>query len=360
VLQNGTWTNVYTLQAGLNLGQPYTVPNYPTTVGGTTITPATGGLRNIAGKINGDGTVTIYAITSTDSGNGDQGADPNMVVAITDTIAATTLPASEKFSVFVPPVAGVVVRGVSLTPTLPTLGPAPANVPLILSAASVSASSIAPGSVATANGQALATTTFTPSAPFPTSAAGVTVSILDAAGNTTNAPLVSVSPAQVTFIVPATVATGTAQINVNSGGVTQTANNIEISYVAPGLLILNGNGLAAGDVVQVAAGGAQTVQQIYTTNSAGGVVPVPIVLGGGNTTVLRLYGTGIAGAGTALTSATVNGTSVTVTYAGPAGADTGLDEVNILLPASLAGKGNVNVQVTAGGVAANPVQITIM
>ena len=37
----------------------------------------------------------------------------------------------------------------------------------------------------------------------------------------------------------------------------------------------------------------------------------------------------------------------------------GVDQVNVLLPASLAGEGNVNVQLTAGGTAANPVQVTI-
>lgn len=36
-------------------------------------------LRNISGQVNGDGTVTIYAATSTVSGSGDQGADPNEV-----------------------------------------------------------------------------------------------------------------------------------------------------------------------------------------------------------------------------------------------------------------------------------------
>jgi hypothetical protein len=37
---------------------------------------ATDGLRNITGVVNGDGTATIYAITSTVIGNGDQGAEP--------------------------------------------------------------------------------------------------------------------------------------------------------------------------------------------------------------------------------------------------------------------------------------------
>ena len=37
----------------------------------------------------------------------------------------------------------------------------------------------------------------------------------------------------------------------------------------------------------------------------------------------------------------------------------GVDQVNVQIPPSLAGKGNVNVQVSANGVAANPVQIPV-
>jgi hypothetical protein len=39
--------------------------------------PATDGLRNLAGRVHRDGTVTIWPITSTVSGSGDRGADPN-------------------------------------------------------------------------------------------------------------------------------------------------------------------------------------------------------------------------------------------------------------------------------------------
>jgi uncharacterized protein (TIGR03437 family) len=56
---------------------------------------------------------------------------------------------------------------------------------------------------------------------------------------------------------------------------------------------------------------------------------------------------------------TIGGVKATVLFAGPQGGSPGLDQVNILIPASLAGKGNVNVQLIADGVAANPVQITI-
>ena len=104
---------------GLDLGVPYTVAGYPAgnnAATGLPWSPATDGLRNITGRVNGDGTVTIWGVTSTVSGNGDQGADPNKLVRITDNLAATTLPATESFSTV--RAAGIleVIRGVSFTP----------------------------------------------------------------------------------------------------------------------------------------------------------------------------------------------------------------------------------------------------
>ena len=83
-LVSGTWHLDYVLQNGLNIGVPYTVTNYPS--------PATDGCRNITGKVHHDGTVDIYAVTSTISTSGDQGADPNKLVKVTDVLKATTLP----------------------------------------------------------------------------------------------------------------------------------------------------------------------------------------------------------------------------------------------------------------------------
>jgi uncharacterized protein (TIGR03437 family) len=48
-----------------------------------------------------------------------------------------------------------------------------------------------------------------------------------------------------------------------------------------------------------------------------------------------------------------------VTYAGPSGAGSGIDQVNILIPAKLAGAGNVNVQITTEAIPSNAVQVTI-
>ena len=116
------WNLAYTLQNGLNLGRPYTVRGYPTGdnngPGGTGLpwSPATDGLRNITGQVNVNGTVSIWAETSTVSGSGDQGADPNELVMINDRLGATTRPADERFQTVIAPANKQVIRGVSFTP----------------------------------------------------------------------------------------------------------------------------------------------------------------------------------------------------------------------------------------------------
>ena len=116
----GQWNLAYVLQSGLQLGIPYTVVNYPTgnnSATGLPWSPGTDGLRNLTGILNGDGTVTIYAITSTVSGSGDPGADPNKLVVINDQLSATSLPPDESFTSFQSANFGEVLRGVSFTPT---------------------------------------------------------------------------------------------------------------------------------------------------------------------------------------------------------------------------------------------------
>jgi hypothetical protein len=84
---DGNWHLLHVLQNGLNIGVPYSIANYP-----TALDPATGGCRNLTGRVNGDGTVDLFAITSTISANGDQGADPNQLVTVKDRLAATSRP----------------------------------------------------------------------------------------------------------------------------------------------------------------------------------------------------------------------------------------------------------------------------
>ena len=64
-------------------------------------------------KLNADGTVTFFATTSTSSNSGDNGADPNEIVKITDVLGDTSLPTNESFSVFDGPQAGLRFGGVA-------------------------------------------------------------------------------------------------------------------------------------------------------------------------------------------------------------------------------------------------------
>ena len=114
-LINGTWVLQYILQDGLNIGVPYGIDWYP-----SSLNPATGGCRNIAGRHNFDGTVTIFAITSTISSNGDTGADPNKLVKVTDRVSDSALPSGDgylgHFLTIGSAKAGEVLRGVTLAP----------------------------------------------------------------------------------------------------------------------------------------------------------------------------------------------------------------------------------------------------
>jgi hypothetical protein len=141
-LSGGLWHEDYVLNSGLNLGQNYTVSGYLNADGsisktggaGTTAqayTTATDGLRNLTGVVNADGTVTLYAITSTVStGTGDQGADPNKLVAITDTLSDSSAAqaSGETFTTLETASYGQVLRGVGVAPV-----PLPAAAWLMLS-----------------------------------------------------------------------------------------------------------------------------------------------------------------------------------------------------------------------------------
>jgi hypothetical protein len=128
VLAGGTWTNVYALQNGLNLGVQYGVPGLP-----AALNPATDGLRSLSGNVNGDGTVTLYAVTSTVSAATDTGADSNMLVTITDNLSFTTAAAAggEQFTTLQTAPFGQVFRGVQRVPGAFVTTPPPPTVPAI-------------------------------------------------------------------------------------------------------------------------------------------------------------------------------------------------------------------------------------
>ena len=114
ILVNGSWQLAYVMNQGLKIGVPYSVDDYP-----TALNPATGGCRNMTGQVGDDGKVTLFAVTSTLSASGDQGADPNKLVKVTDRLNATIAPTGGElgeFKVIRSAKSGEVFRGVSFAP----------------------------------------------------------------------------------------------------------------------------------------------------------------------------------------------------------------------------------------------------
>jgi hypothetical protein len=120
--QNGTWTPLTHLVAGLNLGTAYTVTDSLGLFGtaGASYTTTPDGLRSITGQANADGSFTIFGTTST-AGNSlganfDSGADSNQLVKITVNVSGATATSTNGFSVIQTAPFGQVLRGVAIVP----------------------------------------------------------------------------------------------------------------------------------------------------------------------------------------------------------------------------------------------------
>jgi YVTN family beta-propeller protein len=73
-------------------------------------------------------------------------------------------------------------------------------------------------------------------------------------------------------------------------------------------------------------------------------------------TYLELFATGLNGTPTV----TIGGVSAQVASSGPAGWAAGLEQINVIVPSSVAGAGRVPVVITANGQASNTVQIVVL
>jgi hypothetical protein len=131
-LVGNTWVLDYELKGSL-IGSSYTVNGSGAVCSGLSacsLTTTTDGLRNLTGKVNANGTVTLYAVTSTEgSVLGDAGADPNQIVSITDTLADTSAlqVTGENYNVLDTAALGQVYRGVAVAPV-----PLPASAWMLL------------------------------------------------------------------------------------------------------------------------------------------------------------------------------------------------------------------------------------
>ena len=212
------------------------------------------------------------------------------------------------------------------------------------------------GSFAAAYGVNLAAAPVTASgATFPTMLGGVTVSVTDSAGVMRPAPIQYVSSGQVNYIVPAGTASGIATVAIGS-----SSGSAQIDSLGPGLYSLNGTtGVAAATAALYAADGTITAVPVFQCSSV--CTSVPMGLGGaGDELVVTLYGTGFRNVSSAAAaSITIGGAQAQILYIGAQPTDPGLDQVNVVVPASLAGAGEVPVILTVNGQTANTVTLNV-
>lgn len=180
-----------------------------------------------------------------------------------------------------------------------------------------------------------------------------------------------VSPRQINFVIPfpntgfdAASVSGEALLEVRQGTRVVAAGSIEVSRVAPALITADssGSGPAAALALRVRADGTQVFEPTYRYDSQSGrFVNLPIDLGNPAEQVyLVLFGTGIRyRTESALPRVLIAGEDAMVGFAGPQPTLFSVDQVNALIPRTLAGRGEVDVQLSADGKNANVVRISL-
>jgi uncharacterized protein (TIGR03437 family) len=88
-------------------------------------------------------------------------------------------------------------------------------------------------------------------------------------------------------------------------------------------------------------------------------VPAPLNLAACSETIVELWGTGIDLSNGTSVQVTIGAVTASVLYAGPQGYYPGVDQINVVVPQSLAGSGNVPIVLSAGGLTSNTVNLTI-
>jgi uncharacterized protein (TIGR03437 family) len=238
----------------------------------------------------------------------------------------------------------------------------------IKSAASLREGEVAIGSIAFADDSSLAVTTAPASSiPLPTklpdTADGSSVEVIDSDGVGRPAGIHAVSPRRVRFQIPSGSALEDATVKVKKGASEAGHGETFITRVTPGLFAANGNGqgVAFGEAIR---NGASTTEPI-SMPSGGGHIHVPINLGlPADRVVLRLFATGIRHSLSA--SAKIKNENAPVISFGARpnpGIDpqfVGMDQIEMVIPRSLIGKGIVEVIVTVdGGKESNRVTVQI-
>ena len=188
------------------------------------------------------------------------------------------------------------------------------------------------------------------------------MTIKDSFGSDYAAPIFFVSPNQINYLLPAGVAEGLSTVTITNAAGTVTRGLLKVGRVAPGIFTADasGKGYAAADV-QIRSDGSERYERVArydpTTNQ---FAANPIRLLPNESAFLILYGTGWRKrSDLAAVKARIGGLETEVLYAGPQGGYAGLDQLNLRLPPSLIGRGDITVELEIDGQPTNPVKLSI-
>lgn len=255
----------------------------------------------------------------------------------------------------------------------------------VITAGALISTAVAPNSLVSMFAANIATRVFTASdqipATLPTTLGGVSATITDASGNVLQIPLIAVVEGQVNAVLPAGLQNGGAVVNLTTSSGVKLCGTVSVNTVSPTLFTADQTGawLAAAQVIIIHSDGTQSFMEsiaqysdtlVYNGATWSNWIPIPINLGTStDVAVLVLFGTGIRGVSSYDSAAAAGGYgplvavgvctqiqnctpygTLNVLYAGAQGAAAtgsfyGLDQINVVLPHSLAGSGMMFVEV---------------
>ena len=234
----------------------------------------------------------------------------------------------------------------------------------VLNAASYKSADLAPDQMVTVFSPGLTTQTLAAaSLPLPATLGGLNVILTDSAGSLHHAPLIYVSPSQLSFLVPPDTPPGPATLRIEGPVGVAVSAAIRIGSVSPGIFAAaaNGQGVAAAQILRVHPDGSQSplenVAAFDSTSQTWTALPVDRS-SPDDEVYLVLYATGIRNHSAPVT-VTINGQLCTSQYAGRHPTYPGLDQVNVLLPPGAFDPGTATVEITADGIVSNTVNVLL-
>lgn len=226
------------------------------------------------------------------------------------------------------------------------------DIPLIstVSAANYSAD-IAPDSIASIFGSGMANGVYAVnSLPLPKSLGGTEVTV-----NGVAVELLYASPTQVNFLLPANTSAGAGTVEVKIGGLVAGRGSATISSVAPALFTAtaDGKGVPAG----YSTFDGKTLTLLFNPNGTSHPIDPGTAQRPNH---LVLFGTGFRKRSSlSNVQVRIGGIICQVDYAGAQPQYIGLDQMNVVVPSSTRGSGEVNLLVTVDGKPANMVRVNI-